>query len=153
MGKRGTPLMPTKLKVLHGEKREERLNRDAPKPKGGSPAMPKGMTRRAQAIWRRQMKAIGDTGILTVADTDSLRAYCEAADRYIEASELLAQSTPLVEGAKQIIRNPLHQIVRDNATLVRMFAKDLGFLPSAREGLHAKDGDEADPLAKWMNQT
>ena len=61
-----------------------------------------------------------------------------------------ADSGPLTEGQRGTIKSPLHQIVRDNAMLIRLFAKDLGFLPSAREGLHVSSGTERDPLAEWM---
>jgi P27 family predicted phage terminase small subunit len=142
--------MPTALKVLHGEKREERLNRTAPKPKD-HPVMPAGMNADAQKVWRRQMKAMGDTGILTAVDADALRAYCEAVVRYTEAAERLGESGPLMRGREgNLVRNPLHQITRDNAMLLRLFARDLGFLPSAREGLTAKSDEERDPLAAWI---
>ena len=138
MGKRGRAPIPTSLKVLHGERRAERLNHDAPRP-SGPPVMPRGMTPRAQGIWRRQLKAL-PPGIITAVDGDALRCYCEAADRYIEAAKLLAASGPLAEGQRGTIKSPLHQIVRDNAMLIRLFAKDLGFLPSAREGFACPPG-------------
>ena len=152
MGKRGPAKMPTPLKVLHGEKREERLNRDAPKPNGGKPVMPQGMSPEAQRVWRRQMRAMGVTGVLTVVDADSLRAYCEAVTRYEYAAQMLEGSGPLVQGARSgdLIKNPLHQVVRDNAMLIRLFARDLGFLPSARESLTAKSDEERDPLVAWI---
>ena len=37
--------------------------------------------------------------------------------------------------------------------LIRLFAKELGFLPSAREGLHASEGTEAiDPIEEWTDK-
>lgn len=151
MGKRGPAPMPTKLKLMHGERREQRLNRQAPQPGGGKPVMPVGMAAEAQAVWRRQMKAMGATGVLTAVDSDSLRAYCEAVARYEESAQMLASTTPLVKGRSgDLVKNPLHQVVRDNAMLIRLFARDLGFLPSAREGLRARDIDERDPLEAWI---
>ena len=44
--------MPTELKLLHGERRPSRLNRNAPKAKN-VPVMPEGMSAPAQAIWNR----------------------------------------------------------------------------------------------------
>jgi phage terminase small subunit len=66
---------------------------------------------------------------------------------------MLESTGPLVRGARgnELVRSPLHQVVRDNAMLIRLFAKDLGFLPSAREGLHVKD-DEDDPVANWLGE-
>jgi P27 family predicted phage terminase small subunit len=155
VGKRGPAPTPTKLKLLRGEKREERLNRKAPKPGGGKPVMPSGMSPEAKKVWRRQMKAMGATGVLTVVDADSLRAYCEAVTRYEHAAEMLESSGPLVKGARvgELVKNPLHHVARDNAMLIRLFARDLGFLPSAREGLHARDEKEQDPLESWMQSS
>jgi P27 family predicted phage terminase small subunit len=151
MGKRGPAKMPTPLKVLHGEKREERLNRDAPKA-SGKPVMPAGMSKEAQRVWRHQLKAMGATGVLTAADVHSLRAFCEAVVRYEYAAQMLEGAGPLIQGARKgdLIRNPLHQIVRDNAMLIRLFGRELGFLPSARESLTAKRDEERDPLAVWI---
>ena len=153
MGKRGPAPMPTQLKVLHGEKREERLNRAAPKPGGGKPIMPTGMTPEAQKVWRRQMRAMDGLGILTAVDADSLRAYCEAVSRYAYAAKALGDSTPVWPGRDgNLVKNPLHQVVRDNAMLIRLFARDLGFLPSAREGLHVNSDKDLDPLEDWMKR-
>jgi P27 family predicted phage terminase small subunit len=151
MGERGPSKMPTTLKLLRGERRESRLNRAAPKPAGGGPVMPADMSASAKQVWRRQTEALEATGILTAVDGDSLRAYCEAVARYQHAAVLLEQSGPLVRGARggELVKNPLHQVVRDNAVLIRAFAKDLGFLPSAREGLKTPD-TERDPLEAWM---
>jgi P27 family predicted phage terminase small subunit len=152
MARSGPGKMPSQLKVLHGETRAERLNKDAPKPNGGL-TMPSGMCRRAKAVWRHQVRAMSGTGVLTAADTDCLRAYCEAVARYEEAAQMLAETGPLAIGQKgNDIRHPLGQIVRDNALLIRQFARDLGFLPSAREGLHVAGEGDDDPLAQWMDE-
>lgn len=152
MGKRGPAPTPTKLKILRGQDRGDRLNRSAPKPSGGGPTMPSGMTKSAQKIWRRQVRAM-PPGVLTVVDGDCLRVYCEAVSRYTEAAAMLAESGPLAVGQKRnLVRNPLAQIVRDNAQLIRLFGKDLGFQPSAREGLHTQS-DERDPLADWIDDS
>jgi phage terminase small subunit len=58
-----------------------------------------------------------------------------------------------VRGARsgELVKNPLHQIVRDNAILQRAFARELGLTPSARTGLAVgMDSDPDDPLAAWL---
>ncbi len=152
MGKRGPQKQPTALKVLHGERKASRLNHAAPKPRTPL-TMPKGMSRAAQAVWRRQVKAFEGLGILTAADADSLRAYSEAVVRYEAAASVLEEQGPLVRGATGLwVKNPLHQIVRDNAQLVRQFGRELGFLPSARESLTTKDEKDADPFEAWQER-
>jgi P27 family predicted phage terminase small subunit len=144
--------MPTELKVLHGERRPSRLNRNAPKAKN-VPTMPAGMSDAAQAIWNRIIRDYAYTGVLTSVDTDALRVYCEAVVRYEHAAAMLEQSGPLVRGARRgdLIKNPLHQIVRDDADLIRAFARELGFTPSARSALITlQEPEEDDAMARWM---
>ena len=40
----------------------------------------------------------------------------------------------------ELVKNPLHQVVRDNADEVRLFARELGLSPSARAGLRVEPG-------------
>lgn len=152
MGKRGPAPMPTKLKVLHGERRKTRLNRSEPEPKAKLPTMPTGMSDAAQAVWKHVVADFGHTGVITAVDGEALRAYCDAVARYQHAAEMLDKSGPLVRGARHgdLVKNPLHQVMRDNADLMRQFARELGLTPSARTNLHVggKD-DDADPLARW----
>src|SRR5664279_6296346 len=108
LGRRGPPPMPTELKVLHGERRPCRLNRNAPKARN-VPVMPEGMSAPAQAIWNRLTADYAHTGVLTSVDTDALQIYCEAVVRYRHGAKMLAQSGPLVRGARRgdLVKNPL----------------------------------------------
>jgi P27 family predicted phage terminase small subunit len=105
------------------------------------------------------MGAMGATGVLTVADADALRIYADAVARYQHAAELLDASGPLItaagRGARrgELVKNPLHQIVRDNAILVRAFARELGLTPAARVGLRGQDEGDADPFAAFLDET
>jgi P27 family predicted phage terminase small subunit len=115
--------------------------------------MPAGMSDAAQAIWNRVMHDYGATGVLTSVDADALRVYCESVVRYEHAAAMLEASGPLVRGARRgdLIKNPLHQIVRDDADLIRAFARELGFTPSARSALTAvKEPEEDDATAAWL---
>jgi P27 family predicted phage terminase small subunit len=144
--------MPTELKLLHGERRPCRLNRNAPKARN-VPVMPTDMSEPAQAIWNRLTADYGHTGVLTSVDTDALQIYCEAVIRYRHGAAMLERSGPLVRGARRgdLIKNPLHQIVRDDADLIRAFARELGFTPSARSALTAvRESEEGDALDRWL---
>lgn len=143
---------PTELKLLRGETRKERLNPDKPRPEGAQPIRPTGMSARARAIWTRQVRAMEKTGVLTPVDSDTLRAYCDAVARYEEAEKLYRTQGPLVVGARagELVKNPLHQVVRDNAMLIARLATLLAFVPSAREGIRV-DAPDAPPdsLSAW----
>lgn len=151
MGERGPQKLPTKLKLLRGERKASRLNRDAPAPRSRRPVMPAGMTPGAARVWRRVMLEFGATGIITAVDAPILRLYCEAVDRGVEAATSLAVTGALIRGARRgdLIKNPLHQIVRDNADLVIRLARELGLSPGSREGLR-NPAAGVDPLDAWM---
>ena len=154
MGSRGPAPMPTRLKILHGETRSSRLNRNEPRP-GGQPRMPADMSDEAKRVWRRVIRDFGATGVLTAVDADALRTYCEAVVRYVQAARTLEASGPLVRGARsgELVKNPLHQVVRDNAILLRAFARELGLTPSARTGLTIGIGAaDDDPLEAWLTR-
>jgi P27 family predicted phage terminase small subunit len=145
--------MPTNLKLLHGERRDSRLNRAAPKPRSNRPVMPADMSDDAKRVWRRKMWDMGQTGVLTIADEDTFRAYCETVDRYRQGAVALAASGPLVvdlHHGGMLVKNPLHQVVRDDALLMRALARELGFTPAAREGLKMSEAESDDPTEKWL---
>jgi len=157
MGKRGPAPLPTKLKLLHGERRPSRLNQTEPQPRPSRPRLPADLGPAAKVVWRRVLRELGATGIITGADTDILRAYCEAVARSETAARLLDQSGPLVRasgtGARrgELVKNPLHQVVRDNALLLRALARELGLTPSARTALHAPgEPDGGDEVDRWL---
>lgn len=154
MGKRGPAPAPTPIRILHGETKASRLNPNPPRPRRsptGYPAMPDDLSDEAKRVWRRVRFAIGETGVVTLADVDILRAYCEAAARLRYASVQLEATGPMIRGARrgELVKNPLHQIVRDNAALVRNLGRELGLTPSSREALHAGGEDDADALTRW----
>lgn len=140
MGRRGPSPTPTRLKILRGETRPSRINRDEPEPADNAPEQPADMDPAAAVVWGRVMREFGHAAVIKASDSDVLRIYCEAVARYEEASRLLTRSGPLVKGLRgEFVKNPLHQVVRDNAVLVRSLAGDLGLTPSARTGLRAPD--------------
>ncbi|MGH2897033.1 MAG: phage terminase small subunit P27 family [Solirubrobacteraceae bacterium] len=144
MGDRGPAKTPTKLRMLRGETRPSQINHNEPKP-DGAPVMPVDMSQASKKVWRRIMKDYSGTGVLTGVDRDVLRAYCETVARYEYAAKALEESGPLVRGSRtgELVKNPLHQVVRDNALLVRALARELGFTPAARTGLSGADAGEA----------
>ncbi len=153
MGRRGPAPEPTRLKLLKGETRPSRV-RSAPAPRDVKPTMPTDMDTAAQMVWKRVMREFGPANVITAADTDVLRCYCEAVSRYTDAARMLAQSSPLVRGAErrggELVRNPLHQVVRDNADLVKLFARELGLSPAARSSLTMPERSRTDdPLSAW----
>ena len=136
MGQRGPASMPTRLKIIRGETRPSRVNYDEPMPTALHLQVPDDLSADAREIWVAVVQAVHHTGVLTSADVDTLRLYCEAVVRYRSAEDMLVKTGPLIKGRNgEFVKNPLHQIVRDNALLMRALARELGLTPAARRGL------------------
>lgn len=152
MGRRGPAPLPTAVKRLHGETRRSRLNLDEPQPPANVPRRPADLDPAAQAVWERVL-ADQAPGVILAAHTDTFRMYCEAVARYGESAALLRASGPLVIDRHHgggAVKNPLHQIVRDNATLVRQLAGDLGLNPSAMSSIHAVPEPRDSAMARLL---
>ena len=148
MGRRGPAPIPTKVKLLHGETRPSRLNLHEPMPAPDAPKMPADMDAGAKVVWRRVLRDMRHTGVIRAGDADILRCYCEGVAGYAGAARLYAQSGPLVRGRHggELVKNPLHQVARDNADEIRQFARELGLSPSARVGLRIERERALDSL-------
>lgn len=151
MGARGPAPMPIALRRLHGETRPSRLNEREPRPRGGLPPMPHDMDQDAQAEWRRVARTMGKTGVITVADAMILRLYCEASSRYRQAAHLYTQTGPVLNRRGEIVKSPLHQLVREHADQVRQFARELGLTPAARVGLTGYPEPERDEFGLFLD--
>ena len=144
MGTRGPQPKPTALKILAGETRPSVINYAEPIPEGGALTPPADIRSEARVIWEQVVAALGKTGVLTSADKHILRLYAEAMARYIEAEAMLVKTGPLLQGRDgNFVKNPLHQIVRDNADAVKKYAREIGLTPAARVGLRGEIGDQA----------
>lgn len=140
MGRRGPAPTPTGVKVRQGETRPSRVNLLEPLPRLAPPVIPRGIDPAAAKVWRRVVREMRGADLILAADADVLRCYCEAVSRYVAAAELYAQSSPLLKDRGHLAKNPLHQVVRENADQVRLFARELGLTPSARAGLRMESG-------------
>lgn len=138
MGRRGPAPLPTRVKLLRGETRPSRLNRNEPVPPANVPRMPDDLDPAAQAVWNRVLTDQAP-GVILAAHADTLRMYAEAVVRYEDYSARLRRSGPLLRGARgqELVRNPLVAMVRDAADQVRNLARELGLTPSSLSGVHA----------------
>lgn len=138
MGKRGPRPQPTKLRVLHGA-RPCRINDDEPQASAGAPECPEGVTAEVREIWDYTLAQLVVMDIATPSDRDALLAYCEAVVTHRRASAILASSKILIPGVLKgsVVRNPAVQIQRDAAALIRGYAQEFGFTPSARSEIRS----------------
>jgi P27 family predicted phage terminase small subunit len=138
--------------VLHGDQ-PCRINSNEPVPAEGDPTCPPEVTDEVRAVWDYTLDQLVTMGVATPADRDALLCFCEAVVTHRRASAILAKSQVLVPGALKntIVRNPAVQIQRDAAAMIRAFAHEFGFTPSARSEIYApRKGAADDPAAEFF---
>ena len=152
MGKRGPRPAPTTLRLLHGEQHKDRLNDDEPAPRPNAPVEPVDASAEVRQVWRRVVAELEAMDLAFAADSDVIRCYCEAVVQHERASQVLARSPVLINGAMGgLVKNPALQIQRDQALLIRAMAQELGLTPSARTSIRGKEaggaGGDENPFA------
>lgn len=131
MGLRGPAPAPTVVKELRGT-RPDRINRDEPKARKGLPEPPEELSREGREIWDYTIEELRVMRVMSPADRDALVAYCEAVATHRRASRALALEDLLLVTERGYVKNPLIQIQRDAATLMKQFAAEFGLTPRAR---------------------
>lgn len=151
MGKRGPAPKPTALRLLHGD-RPARTNQDEPRPSDGPPQCPDDASDEVREVWEYTLSQLIVMGIATPADRDALRCFCEAVVTHRKASAILAKSNIIVPGVIKgsVVRNPAVQIQRDSAAVIRAFAQEFGFTPSARSEIHKGGASAEQPASRYL---
>lgn len=144
MGRRGPARRPTALRLIEGA-RPDKVNQDEPQPLPVSPEAPDELSADVRAVWDYTLGQLEHMGIAFAADRDALVAYCEAVVVHRRASKDLIGASFTVLGAQgSQVKNPLLQIQRDAAAVIRAFAQEFGLTPSARASVKAEKGDQGD---------
>lgn len=131
MGKRGPSPLPTHLRLLHGDP-PKRINKDEPPTPPGLPQCPDDVSDEVREVWDYTIGNLIVMGVATPADRDALRCYCEAVVTHRKACALVAKFGVLLPIRGTPIQNPAVRVQRDAAVVIRAFAGEFGFTPSAR---------------------
>ena len=135
MGRRGPAPTPTALRVLKGD-RPYRINQAEPRPRDELPEMPTWLSPKAADEWRRVWPDLAAMRTAKAVDSSALAAYCEAVALMITLAELVAKTGPLLIGRDKVAhKNPAVAQLRDASAAVRMWAREFGFTPAARQPL------------------
>jgi P27 family predicted phage terminase small subunit len=136
MGKRGPAPVPTNLRLLHGETRPSRINRDEPKPRELSPPKPEWLSSAAAEEWDRVIPDVIAMRSARAVDASALAAYCEAVARFRTASQVVAVAGLMIKDRDgSLRRNPAVSQARDASAEMRSWAREFGFTPAARQPL------------------
>ncbi len=137
------PKRPTNLTLLTGETRPSRVNYDEPQPNEGPLLAPTEDDETFEQVWDYTVEQLEGMGIAFPSDRDALVAYCEAVVTHRRACAGLAKSGMLLRNARTgaFQRNPLIQVQRDSAAVLRAFAREFGLTPSSRADISMGGGE------------
>jgi P27 family predicted phage terminase small subunit len=143
---------PTKLKLLQGTQRSDRLNRREPDPKSEIPSCPKHIQGESRREWKRITKELGALGLLTRVDRAAIAAYCDAYGRWTEAASKLSEKGLLVKAPSGYpILNPYLSIINSALDQMRKFLTEFGMTPSSRTRINvAKKSEDEDDAARFF---
>lgn len=136
MGKRGPAPTPTALRLVRGETRPSRVNRNEPKPPLAEPVeVPEYLDADAQKVWQRLAPSLKARGVLTPWDVDLFGAYCTAVVHHRRAVRLVNETAVALKSEAGVVKHPAMQIVRDQAQLMTTIGSRFGLTPSDRSSI------------------
>jgi P27 family predicted phage terminase small subunit len=143
---------PTKLKLLQGTQRSDRVNRQEPDPKSEIPSCPKHIQGESRREWKRITKELGALGLLTKVDRAAIAAYCDAYGRWTEALGKLHEKGLLVKAPSGYpILNPYLSIINSALDQMRKFLTEFGMTPSSRTRINvAQKNEDKDDAARFF---
>lgn len=137
----GRKPIPTKLKLLRGEKNKDRINTNEPDPGPGIPECPQHLDEIAREEWKRVAPILEKMGTLTRVDRTIFAGYCQLYSRWIAIENELKENALLtekhtVDGAGvehiEVKQNPLVIMARQTLQQIRGFCSELGMTTTSR---------------------
>ncbi len=129
---------PTKLKLIAGETKKDRINFDEPEPELGLPKCPV-TDRLVREVWDFTVEQLRKMQIVSVADRDLLLAYCQAVVLHRRMSQHLDNIGYLYETDEGLAPSPAIRMQREAALLMKQLGSEFGLTPAARTRIRVKD--------------
>jgi P27 family predicted phage terminase small subunit len=151
MGKRGPAPKPTALRILHGD-REDRINRQEPTPRPGTPQCPPWLDADARRVWDYTLAELEGMGLATPADRDALAAYCVFVVQFERATKLVDTAGSIIRGrGGSAVSNPASRVQRDAAQMMSRYAAEFGLTPRARAEIKLPPAASEDDLSRLLS--
>lgn len=154
----GANRLPTKLKVLKGTARKDRLNPTEPEPNAVHIPKPPSLKLGKYAMdeWTRVTRELVAVNVLTVIDYSMLEAYCYHWGEWRKAMDTVEEEGQKVEvfriadDGKAYLTgtaaNPSVKIAKDHSDWFFKAGTSFGLTPTSRSKINAPKKKESDPF-------
>ena len=143
---------PTKLKLLHGERNKDRINKKEPKPKPIAPKMPKWLDEYAKEEWKRIVPELKSLGLLTQIDLAALAGYCDAFGRMREMIEAINEHGIIYTAESgHTQQNAYASILKNAKSEVLRYAAEFGMTPSSRTRISVDTDNDKDDFEDLLD--
>lgn len=141
MGRRPTP---TAVKKLNGNPGKRALPKNEPRPQGGLPDMPAGMSKDAQKEWKRLAPELDKLGLLTRIDCTAFVVYCECYASFMGARRAVEKHGRVLKAENGLLKkNPAVSMMAEAMRLMRQYLIEFGLTPAARPRVASQMKDPA----------
>ena len=154
--KTGRPRKPTALKVLEGESRPSRVNRNEPRPRPIRPDCPDFLNEQAKSIWFALIDELDAMGVVTRVDESTLAGYCSAYEEAQTLDRFLNEHGLTVTAPSGYVQQRPEVAIRNKAwDRVAKFGSELGIGAASRSRIEVKkpDGSDKDTAAEILSVT
>ena len=147
----GRKKIPTKLKLLKGTQRADRLNPNEPDPDVNIPEPPGFLNKAASQEWERMSGILYGIGLLSDMDMAALALYCQSWGKIVEFEEILIKEGKTYIAANGDIRtSPYVSMLNKSYEYVYKFLTEFGMSPASRSKVSAKKKKTTkDPFAQF----
>jgi len=131
-GRRPKPLA---LKEAEGNPGKRNLNYNEPRARNVRPKPPEHIKANPLALveWKRLVRILWPTGVLTEAESDVLALYCTAYCQWVEATKEVTKHGMVVKSPNNFpIQNPYLGVANQAAKQMRSLLIELGMTPASR---------------------
>lgn len=121
------------------------LNRDEPVFERRMMQVPRHLDDVARAEWRRVVRVLYETGLLTDVDRGALSGYCSSWSTYVRADQELGKvgvSEVVMTNNGNLVRNPWLGVRNEAMVNMLKFMSEFGMTPSSRSRITAAPVEE-----------
>ena len=129
----GPAPMPTKLKIMPGNRGKRPLNDREPEPELKIPDKPDVLHGIAAEEWQRITKLLHELELLTEIDSTALAAYCQAYERWVMAEKEIRKHGMVIKAPSGYpVQSPYLSISNKALEHMKKFLVEFGMTPASR---------------------